>query len=141
MQVSERSRDPELRLRALRRLAEIDQHDRDTNFEVLGLLAERNEWSEVLRYGEMSVFVDPLRAESRRLLAEAYLRAERPRDALPEADAALAAQPERPGPVHLLRARILSALRRTREAREAAQRAVEADPSLADQARAIGGAR
>ena len=141
VQVSERTSDAELRLRALRRLAEIDQHDRDTHAELLGLLAERGEWAEVLRYGEMSVFVDPLRAESRRLLAEAYLRAERPRDALPEADAALAAQPERPGPVHLLRARILSALRRTRDAREAAQRAVEADPSLAEQARAIGGGR
>lgn len=141
VQVSERLRDADLRLRALRRLAEIDQHDRDTNHTLLTLLAQRGEWAEVLRYGEMSVFVDPLRADSRRLLAEAYLRADRARDALPEADAALAAQPEHPGRVHLLRARILMALRRTRDARQAARRAVEADPALADDARAITGDR
>lgn len=142
VQVAARVRDPELRFRALRHLAEIDQHDRGTHHRLLTLLAERGEWSEVLRFGEMSVFVDPLRAESRRLLAEAYLRAERPRDALPEVEAALAAGPEQPGVVHLLRARILQALRRTRDAREAAQRAVEVDPSLAEQARALlGGPR
>lgn len=135
VQVSERTRDADLRLRALRRLAEIDQHDRQAHQQLLTLLAERGEWAEVLRFGEMSIYVDPLRAESRRLLAEAYLRAERPRDALPEVDAALAAGPEQPGAVHLLRARILQALRRTRDARQAAERAVEADPSLAEQAR------
>lgn len=136
-EVSERLRDPELRLRAMRRLAEIDQHDRDTNHDLMVMLAERDAWADVLRYGEMSVFADPLRADSRRLLAEAYLRANRARDALPEVDAALAAHPEQPGPVHLLRARILAALRRGREAREAAERAVAADPSLREQAGAI----
>ncbi|HEY8432887.1 MAG TPA: tetratricopeptide repeat protein, partial [Sandaracinaceae bacterium] len=139
LDLSERLRDPALRLRALRRLAEIDQHDRDTLHELMTRLAEAGEWAEVLRYGEMSVFTDPLRADSRRLLAEAYLHANRAGDALPEVEAALAARPERPGPVHLLHARILAALRRPREAREAAQRAVRADPSLAARARAITG--
>ncbi|MCZ7685852.1 MAG: ATP-binding protein [Sandaracinaceae bacterium] len=116
-EVAERLRDPELRLRALRRLAEIDQHDREASHDLLTMLAERNEWAEVVRYGEMSVFADPLNAGSRRLLAEAYLRADRAREALLEVDAALAAQPEQPGPVHLLRARVLVALRRARGSR------------------------
>lgn len=137
VQVSERLRDQELRSRALRRLAEIDQHDRATSHDLLVLLAERDEWADVVRYGEMSVFTDPLNADSRRLLAEAYLRADRAREALLEVDTALAAQPEQPGPVHLLRARVLVALRRAREARESAERAVAADPSLAAQAREI----
>lgn len=138
VQVSERVNDPSLSLRALRRLAEIDQHDRATSAALLERLAAEGEWGEVLRFGEMSVFVDPLRADSRRLLAEAYLREGRARDALPEVDAALAAQPEQAGVVHLLRARILKALRRPREAREAAARAIQADPSLADEVRQLG---
>ncbi|MCZ7678612.1 MAG: hypothetical protein M5U28_07510 [Sandaracinaceae bacterium] len=100
------------------------------------MLAERNEWAEVVRYGEIGVFADPLNAGSRRLLAEAYLRADRAREALLEVDAALAAQPEQPGPVHLLE-RASSSRCVAREAREAAERAVQADPSLAAQAREI----
>ncbi|MCC6877653.1 MAG: hypothetical protein IT378_25315, partial [Sandaracinaceae bacterium] len=133
-----RARDADLRLHALTRIVELDQHDRESHASLLAMLAERDRWDEVLRFGESGIYVDPERAESRRLLAEAYLRANRARDALPEADTALAARPERPGPVHLLRARILHALRRGREAQQAAQEAVRADPSLADQARAIG---
>ncbi len=139
-QVAERTHDDELKLRALLRLAELDQHDREASHELMVILAERGDWDQLLRYGEMSVFVDPLRADSRRLLAEAYLHASRPADALAEADTALAAGIEHPGPVHLLRARALTALHRRRQAQEAAQQAVEADPALAEQTRdATGG--
>jgi tetratricopeptide (TPR) repeat protein len=137
MTVAEQANDGELRVRCLRRLAEIDQHDRDTNHTLLGLLVQANAWDDVLRFGEMSIYVDPMRAESRMWLAQAYLRANRAQDALAEADTALAAQPEQPGQVHLVRARALAALRRSREARQAAQRAVQADPSLAAEARTI----
>ena len=54
-------------------------------------------------------------------------------EALAQIDAALALEPEHPGPVHLLRARILTALRRPREAREARAAALAADPSLASE--------
>jgi tetratricopeptide (TPR) repeat protein len=141
LEIAEQGRDAELRFMALRRLAELDQHDRGSSFALLRMLAERDAWDEVLRFGEMSVFIDPLRAESRVLLAEAYLRANRGADALAEADTALAARPEAPGPVHMVRARALMALRRAREARQAAEAAVQADPSLADQARVVTGGR
>jgi tetratricopeptide (TPR) repeat protein len=81
--------------------------------------------------------VDPLHAETHRLYAEALLRADAPREALREADVALAAEPEAPGPAHLTRARALMALGRTRQARAAADAAVRADPSLAEAARAV----
>ncbi|HJL17495.1 MAG TPA: tetratricopeptide repeat protein [Sandaracinaceae bacterium LLY-WYZ-13_1] len=139
MQIARRTDDDDLRFRALRRLADIDQHDRTANRALLAELAERGEWDLAREYGERGVLVDPLHAESHRLYAEALIRADEHAEALREADTALAAEPEEPGPVHLTRARALRGLRRMREAREAAEAAVSADPSLREAAGEITG--
>lgn len=134
-QVARRLGDPELRLTALRRLVEVDQHDREASAALLDELARRDLWDEVLRYGAMSVFSDPLHGRSRRLLGDAYLRAGRPADALVELDAALVLSESAGGedvpPVQLLRARALLALRRRAEAQAAATAAVQGNPDLA----------
>ena len=128
--LADRSGDQELRLRALRRIVDLDQHDREHNQELLAHAVAEEDWARALAYGERSVLVDPLRPEARRLYAEALLHADRASDALLEADAALAASPREPGPAHLTRARVLARLRRPRDARAAARAAVVADPSL-----------
>lgn len=125
---------PDARIPILRQLADVDQHGREIHFELLRLLAAREDWGAVRDYGERAVYVDPFNAEARRLYSEALRRANDNRESLAQADQALAAQPEHPGPVHLTRARALAALRRRRDARAAAQAAVQADPSLAQQA-------
>ncbi len=130
--------DAAARVPLLRRLVDVDQHDRDANFALLEALAEAEDWAGVRELGERALYVDPLRAEARRLYAEGLLRGDDAAEALAQADQALTARPERPGPVHLTRARALAALRRTREAREAAAEATRADPALAEAARALG---
>ncbi|MEQ8886636.1 MAG: tetratricopeptide repeat protein [Sandaracinaceae bacterium] len=128
--------EPQLRQRALQAYVDLDQHNAGRNFELMQALAERGDWDGVREYGLRAVYVDPFNAEARRLYAEALLRADEDREALTQADLALAAEPEQPGPVHLTRARALVALRRMRDARAAAAAATQADPSLADAARA-----
>lgn len=132
-----RLNEPTLRQRALRAYVDIDQHHSARNFELMQALAEQGDWDGVREYGLRAVYVDPLNPEARRLYAEALVRAGDGREALAQADLALAAEPEQPGPAHLTRARALVALRRAREARAAADAAVQADPSLADAAREV----
>jgi tetratricopeptide (TPR) repeat protein len=131
LQVAEATRDPELRLRALRRLVTIDQHDRTNLAALLDELYQRELWDELLAVGPRTVFVDPERGRSRFLYGEALLRGGRAAEALAEFDLALRASPEEAGPMHPARARALAALGRVPEAREAAERALSADPSLA----------
>ncbi|MDH5490782.1 MAG: tetratricopeptide repeat protein, partial [Myxococcales bacterium] len=130
--------DPAARLPIVERLAEIDEHSRELNAELLGLLEGLGRWEELVRHGERALYIDPHRSETHRALAEAYLHVDRAADALYEADSALLASPEAAAPLHLLRARALQALGRGRAAREAAQQALQADPSLAEAARALG---
>jgi tetratricopeptide (TPR) repeat protein len=131
LQSAELGRDPELRLRALRRLVDIDQHDRASLAALLDELAQREAWDELLAVAPRTVFVDPERGRGRYLHGEALLRAGRAAEALGEFDLALRASVELTGPIQLARARALAALGRRREAREAAHRAVAADPSFA----------
>ena len=135
--VAERTNDDDLALRALEATARIDQHDRQAWGAYLDALVTRQRWADAASVGESMLWLDPHSAEVHRLLGLAYLNTQRPREALAELDVALLAEPEQPGPVHLARARVLAALGRRNEARTAAQEAVRADPSLADQASQI----
>jgi tetratricopeptide (TPR) repeat protein len=126
---------------ALERLATIDQHDREGTAELLAALAAANRWSDLVPAGERALFVDPGRAESHRLLGEAYVRTSKPREGLVELDQALRLASEQPGPIHLARARALVALRRAADARAAADAAVRADAALAAEAQGIVGGR
>lgn len=137
LQIAEQQSDAALRLRALRRIVQIDQHDRAALAALMDALWDRQAWDELAAIAPRTLFVDPERGRGRWLLGETLLHAGRAREALPELDAALAAHVETPGPVHLARGRALAALRRTREAREAIAQAITADPSLAEQAAAV----
>ena len=135
--VAERTNDDDLALRALESTARIDQHDRQAWGAYLDALVTRQRWSDAATVGESLLYLDPHSAEVHRLLGLAYLNTRRPREALAELDVALLAEPEQPGPVHLARARALAALGRRNDARAAAQEAVRADPSLAEEASQI----
>lgn len=135
--IAERTNDADLRLLTLERLAGIDQHDRQAWAALMTALAERQRWQELADVGESALFLDPHSTEVHRLLGEAYLHTDRARQALAELDVALLTEPEQPGPVHLARARALRALGRRGDAQQAADEAVRADPSLAEEARRV----
>ncbi len=137
--VAEESNDSALRLRALRRLATIDEHDREANLAILRALVEAEDWDDAITFGEMGLYVNPHEPEVHRLLAEAYVRQRRTRDALYEAETALIAEHPEPARVHLIQARAHMQAGDRAKAREAAQRAREADPSVAEEARSIVG--
>lgn len=135
--VAEQTNDADLRLRALENIVRIDQHDRESWIDLMVMLAERSRWADLARVGEGALFLDPHNAEVHRLLGLAYVETNRARDGLAELDVALLAHPERPAAVHLARARTLMALRRRPDASRAAEEAVRADPSVAEEARRI----
>lgn len=138
LELGRRTQDDALVGQALARIVDVDQHDGAANFELMTRLAEAGEWARVRELGERAVGVDPFRAEARRLYAEALLREPiDARAALAQADLALAAQPEEPAQVQLTRARALVALRRRRDAQQAVQAAIAADPAVAEEARAL----
>jgi len=139
VKIGEESNDAALRLRALRRLAMIEEHDRETNLALLQALVEAEAWADAITIGEMGLYVNPHEPEVHRLLAEAYLRQRRTRDALYEAETALIAEHPEPARVHLLQARAHMQAGDRAKAREAADAAREADPSVAEEARSIVG--
>ncbi|MBX3276352.1 MAG: hypothetical protein KF729_39230, partial [Sandaracinaceae bacterium] len=73
-ELAQRARDAALERRALEQLVELDQHDAEANFELLRRLADDGEWARARALGARGVLVHPLRAEGRRLYAEALLR-------------------------------------------------------------------
>ena len=139
VKVAELTHDAALELRALERLARLDEHDRDTNKTLLKALVEAERWNDAIAIGEMSIFVNPHDAEVHGLLAQAYVKQRRPRDALYEADTALIAEHPAPARMHLLRASAWMQAGDRSKAREAARAAETADPSTAEAARSIVG--
>lgn len=126
--------DNDLKIRALTRLAGIDEHDRETNATLLELLVNARRWDDALPIGEMGTYVDPANAQVHRLLAQVYLEKNRNDDALYELDSALVVGHPQPGSVHILRAHALHSLGRRGDAREAARAAIAADETLREQA-------
>lgn len=139
VKIGEEQNDAALRLRALRALAMIEEHDRETNLELLKALVEAEAWAEAITIGEMGLYANPHEPEVHRLLAEAYLRQRRTRDALYEAETALIAEHPEPARVYLIQARAHMQAGNRNEARQAADKAREADPSVAEEARSIVG--
>jgi cellulose synthase operon protein C len=126
--------DDDLRREALERMARIDEHDRGTFRELLPMLAQHGRGTALVEFGEMALLVDPHNPDTHRWLAEGHMQAGDPKAALFELDSALLAGPDSPGAIHLERARALVTLGRPGEAKRAADRAVAADRSLADEA-------
>ncbi len=136
-EVARRTKNRRLRLRALTKLAQIDEHNPEINAELLDLLRAREQWGELVRFGEMGRFLTPGRVRTHAVLGAAYLRTNRAQDALFEYDTALLASPEQPGPVYLGRARALMALRRFEDAKKSVKQAVAADAKLSSEGNQI----
>lgn len=137
MELAGKRADGELLLRAARALADIDQHDRRTYALLMGALADRKRWSEVIRYGERALFVDPENPEIHRLLGVAYLEKRQARKSLRELGQALLLGHPRPGELELLRARALLMKGERTAARRAADKARARDPALSQAAREL----
>jgi tetratricopeptide (TPR) repeat protein len=128
--VAQKQRDPALILRALERIAALDQHDGPAHLTLLALYADQKNWKAALAVGQRALFIEPASADLHRLLGRAELESGQPARALATLDQALRLAPARPGPVQLLRARALLALKRSGPARQAADAALAADPAL-----------
>ncbi len=123
------SGDQALFLEALKAIVRIDQHDRPSAVALLALLAHERQWSDLVRFGEDALFVDPENPEVHRLLGEAYVQVGRARQGLKELDQALRLGPKNPAKVHMARARAFRALGKRAAARRAEQKAKAADRS------------
>jgi tetratricopeptide (TPR) repeat protein len=86
--LAEQTEDAELRLAALRALAEIDEHGREVHGELLEALVTRGAFEEAVLEGRRALDVDPGRAENHLALAEALRRTGHPEDALFELESA-----------------------------------------------------
>ena len=135
-ELSSRTDDSELGMRALTRLVDIDQHNAALGLELLRHLKRREDWEALAARGEAMTYVDPLSADPHALLAEAYLNLRQPEKALFEYDSALAVDPNSASS-HLGRVGALRDLGRLSEAREAARNAVRLDASLEEATREI----
>lgn len=136
-EIAQSNEDADGSLRALTRLAELDEHNRAYNATLLSKLEELGRWDDVLRFGEIGVHVDPARAETHRLLGEAYARAGRGAEALREMESATLANHEAPGRVHLGRARAHLSMGDRAAAEEAVRAATQSDASLAADGQAL----
>ena len=137
--VAEETGDAALTLRALEKLAFIDEHDREANLAVLQAMVEAEAWPKAIEFGEMGLYVNPNEPRVHGLLAEAYVHQRRHRDALYEAETALIAEHPEPARMHLIQARAHVQAGNRAEAREAADAAIAADGSVAEEARSIVG--
>jgi hypothetical protein len=117
---------PDIHLREARRLVDLDEHDRDALAYVLDALDAAGDTAALDALVERSIATDPERPRGHELLARSYERRGRHADALYEADTWLLLAPERAAEIQALRATLLHALHREREAREAAALAAPA---------------
>jgi tetratricopeptide (TPR) repeat protein len=111
--------DTVLRLREARRLVDLDEHDRDALAYVLDALDTSGDTAGLDALVERTLTTDPERARGHELLERSYERRGRLDDALYEADTWLLLAPERAAEIQGVRARLLHALHREREASEA----------------------
>lgn len=118
--------DGSLALREARRLVELDEHDRDALAYVLDAAAAANDTATLDALAPRSLTADPERARGHELLAASLERNHHEADALYEADSWLLLEPARAAEIQTMRARLLRALHRTREATAAEALATQA---------------
>ncbi|AKT42296.1 tetratricopeptide repeat protein [Chondromyces crocatus] len=92
--VAHKAKDPAGELSALRRLAQLDQHDRRVWRRLLRLLVEQGHWEEARRVGESALFVDVASSETHRLYARALARTGYHLSAIFELNSALLTHPK-----------------------------------------------
>ncbi len=130
LELADKQSDTALGLRALRALADLDQHDRVVHLALLTVLQKQKAFPELVRDGERAMYIDPEQPRIHRLLGEGYLETGKPAAALVELDRALALGYKKLGPLQLLRARTLLALGKRADAARAAAAAQAAAPAL-----------
>jgi tetratricopeptide (TPR) repeat protein len=119
-----------LGLRAVRALAELDQHDGTMHAAYLAMLAKTGVWSDVVREGETSLYIDPENPAVHLHLGEAYVQTGAAQRGLVELGRALTLGYAKPGVVHLARARAFLLLKDKRSAESAIRSAIAQDPAL-----------
>lgn len=106
--------------------AERTPHDRGLYRELLSRLTKQQRWDDVLRFGEMSLWNDPLNYELHLQLARAYEHQRRHDRVRFELESAALCEPEDMAAVHLAEAQYYKRANKRSQARKAARRAVEA---------------
>jgi tetratricopeptide (TPR) repeat protein len=130
LEVADKLADQTLALRALRALADLDQHDGIVHLAFMAALHGQKAYPELVQAGERALFLSPEEPRTHRLLGTAYLETGKPAAALVEIDRALALVQTPPPELLLSRARALHALGRRKDARRAAAQALAADLAL-----------
>lgn len=110
----------------MQKAADLTPHDRGLYRELLGRLFKAKRWDDLRRYGERSLWNDPLNAELHLQLAEAYDRTGASSKAAFELESARLCEPEDSAMVELAVARRYHRRGRKRQAIRAARRAIEA---------------
>lgn len=115
---------------ALKKLADLDQHEPRVWRSLLEELVERKLWDEAVRRGESAIFVDVLHGKTHELYARALAATGRHAQAVYELDSALLCKgdPKQKAEQHALRAKSLAALGKADEAKKAQSEALSLDP-------------
>ncbi|HEY2517703.1 MAG TPA: hypothetical protein VGI39_42835, partial [Polyangiaceae bacterium] len=123
-------------LDALRKIAQLDQHDRKVWHLLLGRLVDAAQWDEAKKVGESAMFVDVENAQVHTLYARALAGTGAHDKAVYELESALLCDgsAKDTATAHALLARELVALRRGAEARPHLAEALKLDPQNADAA-------
>lgn len=118
----------------LRKMVKMDPHERLPWKKLMGALAKKGLWDELVQVGEGALYVDVYAPEIHAWLARAYTNKGRPKDAYDEVDAGLAAKPKPEGEAMLRveRARALHKEKKTAQAKAELAAALKADPKSPD---------
>jgi cellulose synthase operon protein C len=119
--------DDDAELAALRRLAELEQHENKVYRRLLGLLVAKKGWAEAVKVGEVAVYADMEGFTTHRLFAEALAQTGNQERAVFELESAALspAEPQELAQVQLRLAELYGSVGRARDAAKARQRALE----------------
>lgn len=136
--LARKAKDDAAELAALRRLAQLDQHDRRVVRRLLAKEVARREWAEAVKTGEGALYVDVHGAETHTLFAEALLEKGDADRARFEADSALLCEPLKANVAsraNVVLARVFARQGDAAKARAAKDEAMRQDPTNQDAAR------
>jgi len=119
--------DDDAELAALRRLAELEQHENKVYRRLLGLLVEKKAWAEAVKVGEVAVYADMEGFTTHRLFGEALAQTGDQKRAVFELESAALspAEPQDLAAVQARLAELYGSLGRARDAAKARKRAQE----------------
>jgi tetratricopeptide (TPR) repeat protein len=126
-EIAQTRADDDAELAALRRLAELEQHENKVYRRLLGLLAAKKAWDELVKVGEAAVLADVEGFTTHRLFGEALAQTGNKARAAFELESATLspAEPKELAAAHARLAEIYASVGRGRDAGKARQRAQE----------------